>query len=101
MDKKPIIKVFFARPTEAYYNVSEEKRKEAVDLNEKNKKELGIKTIVTCNSYWGNEEWEEFGVEEYPDIEAVQKHAEFLLKREWPKYIISKTYLGTQWATSE
>jgi hypothetical protein len=37
-----------------------------------------------------------FGVEEFPDIEAVQRHAEFLIKLGWSRYVVSKTFLGTK-----
>jgi hypothetical protein len=49
-----------------------------------------------CVSFWSSEEWLGWGVEKYPDIEAVQKHAETLYNLKWFEYIESNTYLGTE-----
>jgi hypothetical protein len=37
---------------------------------------IGGKEMVACNSSWSNESWTMFGIEEFPDIEAVQRLAE-------------------------
>jgi hypothetical protein len=96
MKRKPIIKVCFAKLTEAWFRLSEEKLEELEGKAGKKFEEVGGKAIVKCPSYMSNEEWNSFGVEEYPDIEAVQKFAEFLLELEWSMHIESKTYLGTR-----
>ena len=95
-EKKPIIKVLFLKPKEAYFRLSEEERKEFVDRATKDVEEVGGKWIARCNCYWSNEEWVWFGVMEFPDIEAVQKHAEFIEKLEQFRYVESKSYLGTR-----
>jgi hypothetical protein len=41
-------------------------------------------------------EWYEFGVLEFPDIEAVPKHFKFLEELELFRYGEMKSYLGTQ-----
>lgn len=96
MIKKTIIKIWISRPSNAYFNMSEKEQKVLWDKLAKKYKELGIRTIVECKSNWSNEEWVGFGVEEFPDIETVQMLAKFQLEElEWPKFFISKTYLGT------
>ena len=35
--------------------------------------------------------------EEFPDIEAVQKHAEDLMELDWYRYIEGVSILGTEW----
>jgi hypothetical protein len=35
--------------------------------------QVGCKMVIFCDSAWSSEQWQAFGVEEYPDIEAVQK----------------------------
>ena len=97
-EKKPIIKVYLWRPREAWLRLSDEERKELNDKVEKNLEQVGGKTIVTCMSYWSDEEWVMFGVEEFPDIEAVQEHAQFLVETyNSLRYSEAKTYLGTRW----
>lgn len=83
----------------AYYDMPEEERKEFWDKLVKKYEELGVTTIIECKSNWSNEEWDGFGAEEFPDIEAVQKLAKFQSEElKWPKYFMSRTYLGTQYA---
>jgi len=94
-EKKPIIKVLFVKPKEAYFKLSEEERKELGDKAMKDVEDVGGKWIAFCDCYWSNEEWVWFGVMEFPDIEAVQKHAKFIEGLEQFRYVESKSYLGT------
>ena len=77
-EKKSIIKVLFVKPKEAYFGLSEEKRKEFAAKTTKDVTKIGGKWLALCNCYWADEEWLWFGVMEFPDIEAVQKHAKFI-----------------------
>jgi len=96
MERKPIIKMYFSKYREAWFSLSEERKME-IELEARGKfKEVGGKAIIRCASYWSNEGWTWFGIEEYPDIEAVQRFAEFLVELGWPRYVESKTYLGTR-----
>jgi hypothetical protein len=96
MIKKAVIRIWMSRPTYAYYNMSEGEKNVLWGKLAKKYEELGIKTIIECKSNWSNEEWVGFGVEEFPDIVAVQMLAKFQLEElEWPRYFIAKTYLGT------
>jgi len=94
----PIYKAFMGRPTEAWYQLSEEEQN---SLDAKTGAEqAGGKTIVLCRSAWSNERWLFFGIEEYPDIETVQKATEALLALDWYRYVDSVSLLGTRLATS-
>jgi hypothetical protein len=50
-----------------------------------------------CNSVWASEQTQFWGVEEFPDIEAVQKLAQLQAELNWYRYVDSKTILGTKW----
>lgn len=95
VEKKTIIKVLFVKPKEAYFRLSEEERKELADKAMKDVEEVGGKWIAFCDCYWSNDEWVWFGVMEFPDIEAVQKHTKFIEELEQFRYVESKSYLGT------
>ncbi len=95
-DKKPIIKILFFKPKEAYFGLSAEKQKEFAVKTVKDVMEVGGQWIARCDCYWANEEWVQFGVMEFPDIEAVPKHAKFIESLEQFRYIESKSYLGTR-----
>ena len=58
--------------------------------------QVGGKMVVICNSDWSNEQWRVFGVEEFPDIEAVHKHTKLLNELEWYRYLDSVSTLGTK-----
>jgi hypothetical protein len=53
------------------------------------------KELVICSAAWSNERWPFFGVEEFPDVEAVQRHEQILTDLNWARYIESRTTLGT------
>jgi len=78
------------------YSLPEKKREELLEKIGKNLEEVRGKTIVICDCRWANEEWAYFGVQEFPDIEAVQKHKDFCDKLELYRYVEAKTYLGTR-----
>ena len=42
-----------------------------------------------------NEQWQAFGVEEFPDLAALQTHTQLLNELNWYRYIESSTTLGT------
>jgi hypothetical protein len=53
--------------------------------------------VLLCNSEWSNEQWSGFGVEEFPDIEAVQQFSRALSELNWGRYLTGITTLGTKW----
>ena len=58
--------------------------------------QVGGERIIVCNSAWGSDKWQLWGVEKFPDIEAIQKHDMLLWKLNWYHYIESTFYLGTE-----
>jgi hypothetical protein len=56
----------------------------------------GGKELVICDAGWSNERWPLFGVEEFPDLEAVQRHEQLLADLNWFLYAASRTTLGTE-----
>ena len=93
---KPIYKIFLNRYRDAWYQLSDEERTNLMDRADKDFQELGIKTVVLCDTSWDTEEWDFAGVAEYPDIEAVLQ----LRKRQdevgWFRYFDAKAVLGTK-----
>jgi hypothetical protein len=101
-EKKPIIRVYFAKIKEAFYNLSEEEKKEFMRKDRENLDELGCKVLMMCDCRWSNEEWNFVGVEEWPSIEALEKRAKFEYEElEKYRYVESKTYLGTRESFAE
>lgn len=59
-------------------------------------KAVGAELVVGCYSVWSSENYLGFGVEKFPDYEAVRKHTQMLLAMDWFRYIESTSYLGTE-----
>ena len=57
---------------------------------------VGGKELVICSPAWSNERWPFFGVEEFPDLDAVQRHEQILIDLNWGRYIESRSTLGTE-----
>ena len=49
-----------------------------------------------CSAAWCNEEWPFFGMEEFPDLEAEQRHAQMLFDLNWGRYMRVRSTLGTE-----
>jgi hypothetical protein len=96
-----IYKVFMFKYKEPWYKLSVEEQNKLMAQDEESLKALGVEIVILCGSVWSSEEWLGWGVEKYPDIEAVQKHADNLSKLNWFEYFESKTYLGTELPLSE
>jgi hypothetical protein len=92
---KPIYKMFLARHSEVWYRLSKEEQANLLKQVDAASEKAGGKSLVLCDSSWASEQWPLFGVEEFPDVEAVQLHAKLLLELNWYRYLESTTLLGT------
>lgn len=93
---QPIYKVWFMKYKEPWYKLTPEEQGKLMAQNLESAKQLGVELVMMRASVWASEEWLAWGVEKYPDIEAVQKHANNLFSINWFEYIESKTYLGIE-----
>ena len=91
----PVYKMFYARMKEAWYQLSKEEQDLLFEKLEDAMKQVGGKSVVTCDSTWNSEKWLFWGVEEFPSIEAIQEHAKLLGDLNWLRYCDSETLLGT------
>lgn len=95
----PVYKMFHARWTEAWYQLSQEQRDAMFAKMTETGERLGVKQVVICDSSWNSEKWLFWGVEEYPTMEAVQEYARCLADLDWFRYCDSETLLGTAMPT--
>jgi hypothetical protein len=96
----PIYKLWMANLTQAWYQLSEEERRAYMGKAGETLERCGAKMMLECESAWSSEQWGSFGVVEYPDIEAVQKHAELLIGIDHYKYFEAMSVLGSEWEAS-
>ena len=101
-EKNPIMRLYFAKIKEVFYNLSEKEKGEFMLKDRKNLDELGCKVLMMIDCRWSNEEWDFVGVEEWPSIDALGKRAKFEHEElEGFRYVESKTYLGTRESFAE
>ena len=94
----PIFKVWFSKFKAPWYQLTPEQQDKLMAQATEYAKQLGVENIAFCASAWASEEWHFWGVEKFPDLEAVQKYSDFLFSLNWFNYIESKTYLGTEFS---
>ena len=92
-----IYKFFQVRFTEPWYQLSQEEQTNLMAKVDDALEKVGGKRIVLCDSSWSSEQWLGFGIEEFPDAEAVQNHSKLLNELNWLRYIESRILLGTEW----
>ncbi len=94
---QPVYKLWMAKWSEAWYQLSEDEQQQFLTKSQEALEQVGGKTIILCNSLWAAEPWFAWGVEQFPDIEALQKHIELLNEFNHFRYLESRTVLGTEW----
>ena len=93
-----IYKLFLnKRLLEPWYQLSKEEQDELMGKLNKALERVCSNRIVLCHSSWSSEQVKVFGVEEFPDIEAVQKLSQLLAELDWYRYYESESVLGTEW----
>ena len=91
-----VYKMFYGRFKESSYEVSEEERNAALAKLDERLEQVGARRLVFCYARWWSDEWQWFGLEEFPDIEAVQKYAQYEEELMLFRYIESMSMLGTE-----
>ena len=93
-----IYKLFLSRsPKEAWYQLTKEEQAQLIAKVDAARDSVGGKLLVMCDARWSAEQWSFFGVEEFPDIEAVRKHSALLTELNWFRYIDDIAVIGTEW----
>ena len=93
---KPIYKFFLAKPTEAWYQLPKEEQDGLMAKIGEALEKVGGKSVIYCNSSWSSEQWPFCGVEQFPDVEAVQKLTEIHNELNWYRYVEGLTVLGSE-----
>ena len=57
---------------------------------------VGGKRPIICDSSWSSDQWSIAGVEEFPNLEAVQNFTATLTELDWSRYVESISVLGTE-----
>jgi hypothetical protein len=93
----PVYKLWAFKYSDAWHQLSEEEQEDFAAKLKEAYEEVGGKLIIACDAAWSAEQWTAFGVDEFPDIEAVQKFTDLLKEHDHFRYIDSMSVLGTKW----
>lgn len=95
-DSKPVVRLFFVKMKQEFFELSEEQRLAYMRKDRANLDELGMKAVSMIDCSWSSDEWDYIGVEEWPSLEAIKKRELFENEElEVGKYVESRTYMGT------
>ena len=92
---KPIYNIWLMNYSQAWYDLSQAKQQDLMGKIYSSQPQFGGKTLLMASTLWDNEKWTAFGIEEFPDIDAVMAHSEALDKLQWFRYIKSRSSLAT------
>ena len=93
---KTIYKFFTVRFLEAWYQLSKEEQNSLEGKLDAALEKVGAKRLILCESRWSTDEWAFAGVEEFPNMEAVQKYMSALSELDWFRYAEGRSVLGTR-----
>jgi hypothetical protein len=82
--------------TEAWYQLSEDEQKALWAKVEEIDQRAGGSWNIICDSRWADEEIYDWGVLEYPIMEAYRQKVAALEELNWWRYFSAKTILGTK-----
>ena len=95
-EKKPIVRLFFAKMKEAFIALPDEEKAAFMRKDRKNIDELGMKAVAMVDCHWSTDEWDYVGVEQWPSMDAIKAREQFEIEElEIAKYAEFKFILGT------
>jgi hypothetical protein len=93
---QPIYKLFLGKMTETWHQLPADEQHALLWKINAALEQVGGKRLVQCDPTWSTEQWHFWGVEEFPDIQAVMKHTKLLADLKWERYVETMTVLGTK-----
>jgi hypothetical protein len=94
--EQPIYKLWMMRYTDAWYKLSPEEQQKHLAKIEESLKKVGGELLMMRVSVWASEEWLGWGVEKYPNLEALQQHAMTLYAMNHFHYVEGVSHLGVE-----
>ena len=84
------------RKLEAWYRLSQEEQNSIEAKLVEALEKVGVKRLIVCNSSWSSDQWSFAGVEEFPNIEAVQNYIAACNELNLFRYVEATNVLGTK-----
>ncbi len=89
-----IYKLFFYRRSALARDLTAEQLQEVIGQAQEPAERLGVRQLLLAEMRWSNEQFEYFGVEQYPSLETWQEYCRCLDQHSWYQYFEGESYLG-------
>lgn len=90
----PIYRAYLSRLTPYGHTLSQETIDQAGRRAMQKAHENGGVALASAYTRWNNETWAYFGIERYPDMEAVVRYSQFLSTSDWYGVWEARSFLG-------
>ena len=93
----PVYKLWMVELKNSWHQLTPEQREQHLDKVRTALEEVGARNIVTVKSAPYDEQWQYFGLEEFPDIEAVGQFVERLQDIGHYRYFRTRGLMGNEY----
>lgn len=90
----PIYKLFFFRRSARAMDLSAEQLQAGMGQLKEMRQKLGIRQLLLTHMRWSTDQYEYYGVEQYPSLEAQQEYCRSLEAAGWYGFVEGESYLG-------
>jgi hypothetical protein len=90
---KPIFKLYLMKLGIEAVTLPAEKQQSLLGKGEEILAQVGGKTLIS-GEIWSDEKYQYFGIEQYPNWQALREHDRCLREINWFQYLESETFLG-------
>jgi hypothetical protein len=91
----PVYRVYLSRLTAKGYTLTTDELNQINAWANQGARSEGGQLLVSAYCRWNNEQWEYFGVERFPCIEALLRYTQYLSVSNWYSIWRSRSHLGT------
>jgi hypothetical protein len=96
-NEAPIVRLFFAKMKPAFFQLSEEERRQFMVRDRANLDALGMRAISMIDCSQSDDEWDYIGIESWPSMEAVKEREKYENEElQISRYVEYKVHLGVE-----
>lgn len=92
--EQPIYKLFFTRRSARGRDLPADQAQALKEQVQEQAAKLGIRPLLLAEMRWSSEQYEYFGVEQFPGLDVEQEYCRCLEMLGWYDYVEAESYLG-------
>ena len=96
--ESPVYRAYLAHETAFARQMEPQELESKYNLAGEAFKSAGGMPVLSAYMRWNNEGYEYFGIERYPNLEALIGYTQFLSSNDWYRIMESRSYLGTAYS---